>query len=95
MTSFIDGSLFFNRLNDFFFYFSAVKFGRMSKKQREKVEDEVRYHREINSQAAAHVAAGGGGGGLSVTPGGASTTQPDSSVFDAPTPSSTEHVYGG
>lgn len=24
---------------------SAVKFGRMSKKQREKVEDEVRFHR--------------------------------------------------
>lgn len=26
-------------------YHPAVKFGRMSKKQREKVEDEVRYHR--------------------------------------------------
>ena len=26
--------------------FTAVKFGRMSKKQREKVEDEVRFHRE-------------------------------------------------
>jgi len=25
--------------------FKAVKFGRMSKKQREKVEDEVRFHR--------------------------------------------------
>lgn len=25
--------------------FLAVKFGRMSKKQREKVEDEVRFHR--------------------------------------------------
>jgi nuclear receptor subfamily 1 group F protein 4 len=25
--------------------FEAVKFGRMSKKQREKVEDEVRFHR--------------------------------------------------
>lgn len=25
--------------------FIAVKFGRMSKKQREKVEDEVRFHR--------------------------------------------------
>ena len=74
----------------------------MSKKQREKVEDEVRYHREINSQAqhAASVAAGGSSGSLgsagclSVTPGGTST-QPDSSVFDAPQPSSTEHVYGG
>merc|ERR1719225_2299198 len=30
----------------------AVKFGRMSKKQREKVEDEVRYHKEMNSQQA-------------------------------------------
>lgn len=28
-----------------FFPISAVKFGRMSKKQREKVEDEVRFHR--------------------------------------------------
>lgn len=28
-----------------FFIISAVKFGRMSKKQREKVEDEVRFHR--------------------------------------------------
>lgn len=26
-------------------YITAVKFGRMSKKQREKVEDEVRFHR--------------------------------------------------
>ena len=32
-----------------FFPISAVKFGRMSKKQREKVEDEVRYHKEINN----------------------------------------------
>ncbi|XP_023317250.1 probable nuclear hormone receptor HR3 isoform X2 [Trichogramma pretiosum] len=29
----------------------AVKFGRMSKKQREKVEDEVRYHREAQMRA--------------------------------------------
>lgn len=28
-----------------FVLFTAVKFGRMSKKQREKVEDEVRFHR--------------------------------------------------
>lgn len=27
------------------FFFPAVKFGRMSKKQREKVEDEVRFHK--------------------------------------------------
>lgn len=26
-------------------FIAAVKFGRMSKKQREKVEDEVRYHK--------------------------------------------------
>jgi hypothetical protein len=33
--------------------FSAVKFGRMSKKQREKVEDEVRYHRaQMKAQQA-------------------------------------------
>lgn len=29
----------------FFSFHAAVKFGRMSKKQREKVEEEVRYHR--------------------------------------------------
>ena len=29
----------------------AVKFGRMSKKQREKVEDEVRFHRAQQRQA--------------------------------------------
>lgn len=28
-----------------FVLLTAVKFGRMSKKQREKVEDEVRFHR--------------------------------------------------
>ncbi|XP_071446563.1 probable nuclear hormone receptor HR3 isoform X1 [Hetaerina americana] len=48
----------------------AVKFGRMSKKQREKVEDEVRYHR-------AQMRASGGGGV------GGGETAPDSSVvFD-------------
>lgn len=31
--------------NFLFVSFTAVKFGRMSKKQREKVEDEVRFHR--------------------------------------------------
>lgn len=30
---------------------AAVKFGRMSKKQREKVEDEVRYHRAAQQRA--------------------------------------------
>ena len=36
-----------------FFLFLAVKFGRMSKKQREKVEDEVRYHRaQMKAQQA-------------------------------------------
>ena len=36
-----------------FFFFLAVKFGRMSKKQREKVEDEVRYHRaQMKAQQA-------------------------------------------
>lgn len=33
---------------------SAVKFGRMSKKQREKVEDEVRFHRaQLRAQSDA------------------------------------------
>lgn len=37
---------FFNfKLNNFLLSIPAVKFGRMSKKQREKVEDEVRFHR--------------------------------------------------
>ena len=79
----------------------------MSKKQREKVEDEVRYHKEMNSQQAQRDAATGlnlNGGSGSI--GSASTTgsgngnhgsgsSPDSSVFDPPQPSSTEHMYGG
>ena len=31
--------------NQIFISFSAVKFGRMSKKQREKVEDEANFHK--------------------------------------------------
>ena len=76
--------------------FAAVKFGRMSKKQREKVEDEVRYHREINSQA--QHSGGASLGGVTTAANGATNataTQPDSSVFESPQPSSTEHVYGG
>jgi len=85
----------------------AVKFGRMSKNQREKVEDEVRYHKEMNAQqaqrdSAAALNLNGGSGSI----GSASTTgsgngnhgsgsSPDSSVFDPPQPSSTEHMYGG
>ena len=71
------------------FIFIAVKFGRMSKKQREKVEDEVRYHKEINSQGS-----GGGGNVLNINNQTGSGTSPDSSVFDPPQPSSTEHIYG-
>ena len=71
------------------FIFLAVKFGRMSKKQREKVEDEVRYHKEINSQGS-----GGGGNVLNINNQTGSGTSPDSSVFDPPQPSSTEHIYG-
>lgn len=37
--------------NEGFLCFAAVKFGRMSKKQREKVEDEVRYHRAAQQRA--------------------------------------------
>ena len=88
-------------------FITAVKFGRMSKKQREKVEDEVRYHKEMNSQQAqqGQVTALSLNGGSGST-GSASTTgsgngnhgsgsSPDSSVFDPPQPSSTEHMYGG
>jgi hypothetical protein len=57
----------------------AVKFGRMSKKQREKVEDEVRYHRaqltttnvtnnQINCSAQLSSLVGNGGGQLSCQP---------------------------
>merc|ERR1711988_904865 len=78
----------------------AVKFGRMSKKQREKVEDEVRYHKEMNSQNMAQNALGSLNGGSSSTTGSGGSQQgsgssPDSSVFDPPQPSSTEHMYGG
>merc|ERR550532_3403077 len=83
----------------------AVKFGRMSKKQREKVEDEVRYHKEMNSQGGQHhVQPPNGGLGLSGSTGSTSGSgngqhgsgsSPDSSVFDPPQPSSTEHMYGG
>uniref|UniRef100_A0A182IIZ3 Probable nuclear hormone receptor HR3 n=1 Tax=Anopheles atroparvus TaxID=41427 RepID=A0A182IIZ3_ANOAO len=53
----------------------AVKFGRMSKKQREKVEDEVRFHRaQMRAQNDA---------------------APDSSVFDTPTPSSSDQLHHG
>ena len=72
----------------FFIYILAVKFGRMSKKQREKVEDEVRYHKEMNSQG------GSGGNVLNINSQTGSGTSPDSSVFDPPQPSSTEHIYG-
>lgn len=59
--------------------FPAVKFGRMSKKQREKVEDEVRYHRaQLRAQG---------------------DPEPDSSVFNSQTPSSSgdqlHHGYNG
>jgi len=70
----------------------------MSKKQREKVEDEVRYHREINNQQ--HQNGNSSSNSTSSTSSisqaaSSASTQPDSSVFDPPQPSSTEHVYGG
>ncbi|XP_022915381.1 probable nuclear hormone receptor HR3 isoform X3 [Onthophagus taurus] len=53
----------------------AVKFGRMSKKQREKVEDEVRYHRaQLRAQ---------------------NDSAPDSSVFEPPTPTSSDQLHQG
>ena len=66
----------------------------MSKKQREKVEDEVRYHKEINNQN--QNSNGGNGGntlGIGRTP-QASGNSPDTtgSVFDTPQPSSTDHL---
>lgn len=59
----------------YFSFITAVKFGRMSKKQREKVEDEVRFHRaQMRAQSDA---------------------APDSSVFDTPTPSSSDQLHHG
>ncbi len=86
-----------------FSIFAAVKFGRMSKKQREKVEDEVRYHKEFNSQHNGGASTGPSGvTAVGPVPGaaaasrshsGASGSSPDTtgSVFD-PQPSSTDHM---
>ncbi|GFY73779.1 probable nuclear hormone receptor HR3 [Trichonephila inaurata madagascariensis] len=63
----------------------AVKFGRMSKKQREKVEDEVRYHRAqlVRPQQPQALQ------GPPMT-----ETSPDSSVFDQQQPSSSnQHAH--
>ena len=62
----------------------------MSKKQREKVEDEVRYHKEINSHASASSL-----GVNSMTRHNTSGSSPDTtgSVFDPQQPSSTDHMY--
>lgn len=81
----------------------AVKFGRMSKKQREKVEDEVRYHKEMNSQQQHQGQAPGGGLGLNGSSsstsgsgnGQGSGSSPDSSVFDPPQQPSSTEMYGG
>ena len=72
-----------------FRFFTAVKFGRMSKKQREKVEDEVRYHKEISNQQSGLTAPGGGRTHT------ASGSSPDTTgtVFDPQQPSSTDHIF--
>ena len=36
----------------YFFVFVAVKFGRMSKRQREMVQDEVKYHKKVRSTSS-------------------------------------------
>ena len=84
-------------------FVTAVKFGRMSKKQREKVEDEVRYHKEMNSQQQHQGQAPGGGLGLNGSSsstsgsgnGQGSGSSPDSSVFDPPQQPSSTEMYGG
>ena len=35
-----------------FYVFVAVKFGRMSKRQREMVQDEVKYHKKVRSTSS-------------------------------------------
>ncbi|XP_075549958.1 nuclear hormone receptor 3 ROR-beta isoform X4 [Dermacentor variabilis] len=71
----------------------AVKFGRMSKKQREKVEDEVRFHRAqlVRPQGGAVASTAAA---TSTQPAQQATeTSPDSSVFDQQqTPSSSNQV---
>lgn len=78
----------------------AVKFGRMSKKQREKVEDEVRFHRAQLVRPQGTNPGGGTGQsgaaqGLASAAQGAQATEtsPDSSVFDQQqTPSSSNQA---
>ena len=71
--------------------FPAVKFGRMSKKQREKVEDEVRYHREMNNQTPTGLTPGAAGNRTHTNSGSSPDTT--GSVFDPQQPaSSTDHV---
>ncbi|RWS31307.1 putative nuclear hormone receptor HR3-like protein [Leptotrombidium deliense] len=66
----------------------AVKFGRMSKKQREKVEDEVRFHRAqlVRPQQGQLPSSGGPPQTTTPTPSHPPTTpadpSPDSSVFE-------------
>lgn len=61
----------------------AVKFGRMSKKQREKVEDEVRYHRERQLVTGNGRSNGGSGLAIGLGPGSLPVIS-----------SSTGHVHG-
>ncbi|XP_074037493.1 nuclear hormone receptor 3 ROR-beta isoform X3 [Leptinotarsa decemlineata] len=59
----------------------AVKFGRMSKKQREKVEDEVNYHKQqMKEAAAAQIRT-------------QRDSAPDSSVFDLPSQSTGDQLH--
>ena len=75
----------------------------MSKKQREKVEDEVRYHKEFNHQhggssssstAVGVAPVGGNPAAPQRSHSGASGSSPDTtgSVFDPQQPSSTDHM---
>ncbi|XP_022248309.1 probable nuclear hormone receptor HR3 isoform X1 [Limulus polyphemus] len=74
----------------------AVKFGRMSKKQREKVEDEVRFHRAQLVHPQSHQQ-----GQLTPqqNPPQTTETSPDSSVFEQQQPSSSNqqpsYINGG
>ncbi|XP_022245950.1 probable nuclear hormone receptor HR3 isoform X1 [Limulus polyphemus] len=74
----------------------AVKFGRMSKKQREKVEDEVRFHR---AQLVRPPSQQQGPPQQHPAPPQTTETSPDSSVFDQQQPSSSNqhlpYINGG
>ena len=67
------------------FYFSAVKFGRMSKKQREKVEEEAEIHKRNRLN-------GFGEGNISIDGNNTSPTTPTKYAESPVTPNNNQYV---